>query len=102
MEKLYTEFVKSHGDHQAVVTALYWVGKAKSKLGRMEEAKELAVQTLGKYLGDAKREGIEMILTQLADWSRRRPISRTVSAPSFSMGSIAGNRRTARAAVIRL
>lgn len=80
VEKLYTEFVKAHGDHQAVVTALYWVGKAKSKLGRMEEAKELAVQTLGKYIGDPKREGIEMILSQLAEWSRRRPISRTIIA----------------------
>jgi tetratricopeptide (TPR) repeat protein len=79
VEKLYTEFVKERPDHQAVVTALYWVGKAKSKLGRMEEAKELAVQTLGKYIGDAKREGIEMILSQLAEWSRRRPVSRTVA-----------------------
>ena len=39
IEALYTEFVKTHPDHQAVVTALYWVGKAKAKLGRMEEAK---------------------------------------------------------------
>ncbi|MEO6787728.1 MAG: tetratricopeptide repeat protein, partial [Chthoniobacteraceae bacterium] len=47
--------------------------------GRMEEAKELAVQTLGKFIGDPKREGIEMILSQLGEWSRRRPVSRTVA-----------------------
>ena len=79
IEKLYTEFVKTHPEHQAVVTALYWVGKAKSKLGRMEEAKELAIETLKKYIGEPKREGIEMILSQLAEWSRKRPVSRTVA-----------------------
>ncbi len=73
IETLYSEFVKTHPDHQAVVTALYWVGKAKSKLNRMEEAKELAIQTLQKFINDPKREGVEMILTQIAEWSRRRP-----------------------------
>ena len=80
VETLYTDFVKKRPEHAAVVTAIYWVGKAKAKLGRMEEAKELAVQTLSKFMGEAKREGIEMILSQLAEWSRRRPASRTVVA----------------------
>jgi tetratricopeptide (TPR) repeat protein len=79
VEKLYTEFVKSRPEHPATVTAIYWVGKAKAKLGRMEEAKELAIQTLQKHIGEAKREGIEMILIQLAEWSKRRPVSRTVA-----------------------
>ena len=84
VEKLYTEFVKTRPDHAAVVTAIYWVGKAKSKLGRMGEARELAVQTLQKYIGEPKREGIEMILSQLAEWSRRRPVSRTVAEKPLS------------------
>ncbi len=73
VEKLYTEFVQARPDHSAAVTAVYWMGKAKSKLGRMEEAKKITIETLSKYIGDPKREGIEMILTQVADWSRRRP-----------------------------
>jgi tetratricopeptide (TPR) repeat protein len=73
VEKLYTEFVQARPEHPAAVTAVYWMGKAKSKLGRMEEAKKITVETLAKYIGDPKREGIEMILTQVADWSRRRP-----------------------------
>ncbi len=79
IEKLYTEFVKTHPDHPAVVTALYWVGKAKSKLGRMDEAKTLAIETLGKYIGKPNTEGIELILSQLADWSRKKPVVRTVA-----------------------
>ncbi len=74
VEKLYTEFVQARPDHPAAVTAVYWMGKAKSKLGRMEEAKKITIETLQKYIGDPKREGIEMILTQVADWSRRRPV----------------------------
>jgi tetratricopeptide (TPR) repeat protein len=73
VEKLYTEFVQTRPEHSAAVTAVYWMGKAKSKLGRMEEAKKITIETLQKYIGDPKREGIEMILTQVADWSRRRP-----------------------------
>ena len=73
VEKLYTEFVQARPEHPAAVTAVYWMGKAKSKLGRMEEAKKITIETLTKYIGDPKREGIEMILTQVADWSRRRP-----------------------------
>ena len=73
VEKLYTEFVQTRPEHPAAVTAVYWMGKAKSKLGRMEEAKKITIETLTKYIGDQKREGIEMILTQVADWSRRRP-----------------------------
>jgi tetratricopeptide (TPR) repeat protein len=73
VEKLYTEFVQARPEHPAAVTAVYWMGKAKSKLGRMEEAKKITIETLQKYIGEPKREGIEMILTQVADWSRRRP-----------------------------
>ncbi len=82
IQKLYTEFVTTHPEHPAVVTALYWVGKAKAKLGRMEEAKELAVQTLGKFIADPKREGTEMILSQLAEWSRKKPVNYSAAAPT--------------------
>ena len=78
IEKLYTELVKERPEHPATVTAIYWVGKAKAKLGRMEEAKELTVNTLKKHIANPKREGCEMMLSQLAEWSRRRPPSKEV------------------------
>lgn len=73
VEKLYTEFVTTRPEHPSAVTAMYWMGKAKSKLGRMEEAKTLAIDTLKKHIGLPRTEGIEMILSQIAEWSRRRP-----------------------------
>ena len=73
IEEIYTEFVVNRPEHPQVVTCIYWMGKAKAKLGRMEEAKTLTVEALQKHIADPKREGCEMILGQLAEWSRRRP-----------------------------
>jgi tetratricopeptide (TPR) repeat protein len=73
IEEIYTDFIKKRPEHPQAVTCIYWMGKAKAKLGRMEEAKKLTVETLQKHLADPKREGCEMILGQLAEWSRRRP-----------------------------
>ena len=91
VEKLYTEFVQARPEHPAAVTAVYWMGKAKSKLGRMEEAKKVTVETLVKYIGDQKREGIEMILTQIADWARRRPqvtVTETVAGTAVTSSGL--------------
>lgn len=91
VEKLYTEFVQTRPEHPSAVTAVYWMGKAKSKLGRMEEAKKITVETLMKYIGDPKREGIEMILTQVADWSRRRPQLTATEKLAAEVPSAAGD-----------
>jgi tetratricopeptide (TPR) repeat protein len=73
IEEIYTAFIKAKPEHPQAVTCIYWMGKAKAKLGRMEEAKALTVETLKKHINDPKLEGCEMMLSQLAEWSRRRP-----------------------------
>ena len=78
IDKLYTEFVKERPEHPAAVTAIYWMGKAKYKLGNLDEAKKITVEALQKHIGNAKTEGVEMMLSQMAEWARRRPQSRTV------------------------
>ena len=102
VEKLYTEFVQARPEHPSAVTAVYWMGKAKSKLGRMEEAKKITIETLTKYIGDQKREGIEMILTQVADWARRRPqvsVNETVAAPSLTTSGVEAPKPAAEPAI---
>jgi tetratricopeptide (TPR) repeat protein len=79
IEKIYTEFVQQRPDHPQAVSCIYWMGKAKAKLGRMEEAKKITVEALVKHVGDPKMESCEMMLSQLADWSRRRPQQAAVS-----------------------
>lgn len=75
IEKLYTEFVRTRPEHPAAVTSVYWMGKAKAKLGRMDEAKTITIEALKKHIGEPKRQGVEMMLGQLAEWARRRPQS---------------------------
>jgi tetratricopeptide (TPR) repeat protein len=73
IDEIYTEFVKTRPEHPQAVTCIYWMGKAKYKLGKMEEAKKITTEALQKHIADPKREGVEMMLSQLAEWSRRRP-----------------------------
>lgn len=80
IDKLYTEFVKTRPEHPAAVTAIYWMGKAKYRLGNLEEAKKITLEALQKHIGNPKTEGVEMMLSQMAEWARRKPQSRTVPA----------------------
>jgi tetratricopeptide (TPR) repeat protein len=52
------------------------MGKAKYKLGNLEEAKKITTEALQKHIGNAKTEGVEMMLSQMAEWARRKPQSR--------------------------
>ncbi len=52
VSELYTGFVKDKPDHPTVVSALYWIGKAKAREGKIDEAKQLAADTIKKYIAD--------------------------------------------------
>ena len=73
MSFMFQEFVNEHPDHVAVVAALFWIGKAKAKLGHEEEAKTFLVDQLRKFINEPKREAVENILTQLAQLCAKRP-----------------------------
>ncbi len=82
VDKLYTEFVKNRPEHPAAVTAIYWMGKAKYKLGNLEEAKKITIEALQKHIANPKVEGVEMMLSQMAEWARRRPQSKLAPPPA--------------------
>ncbi|HEY3662652.1 MAG TPA: tetratricopeptide repeat protein [Chthoniobacterales bacterium] len=64
--ELYTGFVKDKPDNPTVVSALYWIGKAKAHEGKIDEAKQLAADTIKKYIADPNRDAVEQLITQLA------------------------------------
>ena len=66
VSELYTGFVKDKPDHPTVVSALYWIGKAKAREGKIDEAKQLAADTIKKYITDPQRDAVEQLITQLA------------------------------------
>jgi TolA-binding protein len=73
LETMFQDFVAEKPDHPAVVAAFYWIGKAKAKLGKSEEAKNFLVDRLKQYLNEPKREAVEQILSQLAQLCSKPP-----------------------------
>ena len=63
---VFSEFIREKPDSPTVISALYWVGKAKSHEGKIDEAKKITADTIKKYIGDPKREAVEMLLSQMA------------------------------------
>ena len=64
--ELFTSFIKDKPDNPTVVSALYWIGKAKAHEGKIDEAKQLAADTIKKYIADPNRDAVEQLITQLA------------------------------------
>ena len=66
VDAMFEEFIKEHPDHPAVVQAAYWVGRAKAKLGKSDEAKQYLAGVVKKYIDDPSRDAVEQLLDQLA------------------------------------
>jgi TolA-binding protein len=70
---MFEEFVKDKPDHPTVVAAMYWIGKAKAREGKTEEAKQFLVEQLKRYIDDPKREAVEQLIDQLVQLCSKRP-----------------------------
>lgn len=70
---LFSNFIKDKPDNPAVVTAIYWIGKAKAHEGKIDEAKQLAAETIRKYIDDPNREAVEQLITELAQLCVKSP-----------------------------
>ncbi|SRR5579862_776489 len=88
VSRLFEEFVKEKPDSPSVVTAIFWIGKAKAHEGRMEEAKQFLVGTLKQYIQDPARESVEQLLQQLAQFCSKRPRP-APAAPAPSPAAVA-------------
>lgn len=71
--RMFEEFVKEKPDHPTVVAAMFWIGKAKAREGKTEEAKTFLVEQLRRYINEPKREAVEQLLQQLAQLCSKRP-----------------------------
>ena len=82
--QLFTDFINDKPDHPTVISALFWIGKAKSREGKPDEAKKITADTIAKYIADPNREAVEMLLTQLAQLCVRK--KRAVETPAPPTG----------------
>ncbi|MEP6955436.1 MAG: tetratricopeptide repeat protein [Chthoniobacterales bacterium] len=83
---LFAEFIQNKPDHASVLTALYWIGKAKAREGQVDEAKRITADAIKKYIGDPQREAVEMLISQLAQLcakkKRAQPLAEVAPAPA--------------------
>jgi TolA-binding protein len=71
---MFKEFIKDNPDHPTVVSAIFWIGRADIKLGKVEEGKQFLAATAKQYLNDPSREAVDEIITQLAQlFARKNP-----------------------------
>jgi TolA-binding protein len=95
MGAMFEEFVKERPEHPIVPMALFWVGKARAREGKVEEAKQFLAETIRKYIDDPARDAVELMLSQLAQLCARkkRPaavVETPAPAPSSTTLGVAG------------
>ncbi len=89
--ELFTGFLEDKPDSPTVISALYWIGKAKAHEGKMDEAKKITADTIKKYIGQPDREALELLLTQLAQMcvKKKKPVEAEVTAtPAAAVANI--------------
>lgn len=95
ISKMFEEFVRERPEHPTSLAALGWIGKAKAREGKSDEAKQFLAETVRKYIDDPNREPVEQMLAQLAQLTARR--RRPAPPPEPSPAPAAANGETAAA-----
>ncbi len=86
--ELFTGFIKDKPDNPTVVSALYWIGKAKAHEGKIDEAKQLAAETIKKYISDPNRDAVEQLITQLAQLCVKKKKTEETGDPPVERDSV--------------
>ncbi len=86
--ELFSGFVKDKPDNPTVVSAIFWIGKARAHEGKLDEAKQLAADAIKQYIADPSRDTVEQLITQLAQLcvKKRKPGEVVVGASPPSVG----------------
>lgn len=88
LSQMWEEFIRQRPDHFSVVVGIYWICKAKTREGKLEEAKEITATQLKQSLNSYKNEAVEMLLQQLAQLCWKRPRG-MLSPPESAVAAVA-------------
>ncbi len=92
---MYEGFVADHPDHPMVVTAVYWIGKARAREGNTQEAIDYIAATARKHINDPASGAVERLLTELAQIGLKQspPISAETLFPAAQLTTTAARAR---------
>jgi tetratricopeptide (TPR) repeat protein len=68
---LVDEYLESCGEEADVAKAAYWLGKIKLEQGLVGEAVDAYLDTILKYGGDIRQDGVDLIISELMTTARR-------------------------------
>ena len=81
--KMFEEFVADHPDHPTVVPSAYWIGRARTKMGKPEEAKQYVAKVVQENIANPKKDAVEQLLNQLAQLCvRKKPAAAASPSPA--------------------
>lgn len=80
--ELFGGFIRDKPDSPTAISAIFWIGKAKAHDGKTDEAKQLAADTIQKYLRDPSRDAVEQLITQLAQLCLKTKVVAGIDNPS--------------------
>ena len=70
---MWEDFAREKPDSPFVINAAYWIGKLRSREGRIDDAIEQMAIIARRYIADPSREAVERLLTQMAALMARPP-----------------------------
>lgn len=88
ISKMFEEFVKEKPEHPSVVSAVYWIGRARVREGKVEEAKQFIATTVERFIEEPKRDAVEQLLSQLAQLCGTK---NKIRGPTAASGSSVAN-----------
>lgn len=81
---VFTEFIKAHPTSEVVVPAVFWLGKAKVKEGKPDDAKKIVAEAIQKNIADPSQAAVEPLITQLAQFcGKKRSVAAANEAPKI-------------------
>lgn len=70
---MWEEFAREQPDHPFVINAAYWIGRLRSRDGKIDEAIGQMGEIARRYITDPNRDAVERLLTQMATLLARNP-----------------------------
>jgi TolA-binding protein len=74
IDSVFQQFVRDNPKSPMVVAAAYWIGRAKTKEGKPDEAKQVIADVIKKNINDPGQAAVEQLLTQLAQFYAKKKL----------------------------
>jgi TolA-binding protein len=86
--ELVNSYLDRYDEEADVAKAAYWIGKTKMEQGRTDEAVHAYLDTVVKYGGDVRQDGVDLIIAELVNisrWMEEEDFNRLISQVEMAL-----------------